>query len=194
MVLRDAPDLQDDQNHIGIEVVVGSSSKDMKASRVFSDLCHREPKSGDAAEDDIKKLAQCGYSVRKLRDNCSTLNGGGTGDGEKKTFQERLRGKIQKIDCYHEHFNVIGLAVLMSETPTRYAENYFCDWIAEIVGNSEKSFDLYYVISHRFCICYDARTGESHERLINKDESYALSVIGKMTAAGELQMSDAEWQ
>lgn len=128
-----------------------------------------------------------------MRDNGVSIIGNGTSDGEKRIFIERLQGKIKKLDQYRENFNVVGLAALMPETPTSDAEDHFRDWIGEVVGNSEKTFDLYYVISHRFCICYDARTGDTHKKLIDRDENYALQVIGKMTAEGKLQMSDAEW-
>lgn len=59
MILRDAPDLQDNQSHIGIEVVACASNQDMKASRVFSDLCEGKKKDGYDPENDIKKLVQC---------------------------------------------------------------------------------------------------------------------------------------
>lgn len=49
----------------------------------------------------------------------------------------------------------MGLAILLPEIPTSYAENHLSEWITELLDESANLFDFVYVISHRFCLYYD---------------------------------------
>ena len=50
------------------------------------------------------------------------------------------------------------------------------------------------VISHRFCLYYDTQAKITEKRSLTQDESLLLATIGRMTAEGELTMTDTEWQ
>ena len=88
----------------------------------------------------------------------------------------------------------MGLAILLPETPTSYAENHLSEWISEILDESANLFDFVYVISHRFCLYYDAQAKITEKSSITLDESWLLATIGRMTAEGELSITDIEWQ
>lgn len=87
----------------------------------------------------------------------------------------------------------MGLAILLPETPTSYAENHLSEWISEILDESVNLFDFVYVISHRFCLYYDTQEGNAEKHPLTQDESRSLATIGRMTAEGELLMTDIEW-
>ena len=88
----------------------------------------------------------------------------------------------------------MGLAILLPEIPTSYAENHLSEWITELLDESANLFDFVYVISHRSCLYYDMQAKKTEKRSLTQDESLSLATIGRMTAEGELTMTDTEWQ
>ena len=66
-------------------------------------------------------------------------------------------------------------------------------YVRPLINNDGNSFDFFYVISHRFCICYNAQTNDREKKTLTKDENRRLCTIGRMTAEGELTLSDKEW-
>lgn len=118
----------------------------------------------------------------------------GTADGEKRFFQESIQRKTKKIQQYRSNFKRMGLAILLPEIPTSYAENHLSEWITELFDESANLFDFVHVISHRFCLYYDTQAKITEKRSLTQDESLLLATIGRMTAKGELTMTDTEWQ
>lgn len=74
------------------------------------------------------------------------------------------------------------------------AENHLSEWITELLDESANLFDFVYVISHRFCLYYDTQAKITEKHSLTQDESLSLATIGRMTAEGELTMTDTEWQ
>lgn len=187
MITGETPDLQDSTSSTGIEVTTSAKEDDMKVSRVFSELCHSEPLKH------IEIIENCGYSIELLKDEKLTISSSGTSDDEKIVFQDCIRKKAKKCPKYRLNFSTIGLAILLPEIPTTYAENHFSKWIFELLRDTENQFDFCYVISHRFCLYCDVRTGTSEKKELAQEESRLLSTIGRMTAEGELTMKSEEW-
>lgn len=187
MILSDAPDLQDSANNTGIEVVNAVSENDMKASRAFSELPQYNKKK-------IEKIKSCGYLLSKTIHNTVAINATGTDDGEKRIFQNAIRKKLEKIHRYNANFKRIGLAILLPEIPTSYAESHFHKWIYETFKECNSSFDFLYVISERFCNYYDSENTTDVKISITKEEDLCLKKIGRMTAEGEISLADIEWQ
>ena len=82
----------------------------------------------------------------------------------------------------------------MPEIPTSESETHFCEWITEVFGNSSTVFDFVYVMSHRFCIFYDVKEDVTEKHTIKDTDAILLATIARMTAEGELSLSDKEWQ
>lgn len=190
MITSESPDLQDKENGIGIEVTAAVDWRDMRASREFANLQQKDVNT----EKHEKAIVSSGYSIFSLKENWVAICTSGTSDGEKFFFQESIRKKIKYLQRYKTEFKKIGLAVILPEIPTSDAEAHFCEWIAEVFGKSSTVFDFVYVLSHRFCIFYDVQEDVVEKRTINETETILLATIARMTAEGELSLSDWEWQ
>lgn len=191
MITGEAPDLQDSASSTGIEVTAAVKEDDMKVSRAFSELNQGKPKDIEKRKKNIKSS---GYFFVPLKDEKVAISTSGTADGEKCFFQESIRRKTKKIQQYRSNFKRMGLAILLPEIPTSYAENHLSEWITELLDESANLFDFVYVISHRFCLYYDMQAKKTEKRSLTQDESLSLATIGRMTAEGELTMTDTEWQ
>lgn len=191
MITGEAPDLQDSANSTGIEVTAAVKEDDMKVSRAFSELNQGKPKDIEKRKNIIKSS---GYFFVPLKDEKVAISTSGTTDGEKRFFQESIRRKTKKIQQYRSNFKRMGLAILLPEIPTSYAENHLSEWITELLDESANLFDFVYVISHRFCLYYDTQAKITEKHSLTQDESLSLATIGRMTAEGELTMTDTEWQ
>ena len=190
MITGEAPDIQDCVNGIGIEVTAAVKENDMKASRIFSKLQQGKPKDTEKLKEKIK-LSE--YSFVTINDEKAAISTTGTSDGEKYIFQECIRKKTKKLQQYRANFKSIGLAIILPEIPTSHAENNLSEWTYEIFKKSDNLFDFVYVISHRFCIYYDTQSTVSEKHLLTCEENRLLSKIARMTAEGELSLTDKEW-
>ena len=190
MITGESPDLQDCVNGIGIEVTAAVNENDMKVSRAFSELYQGKPKDIERRKNTIESS---GYSFVPLIDEKVAIATSGTADGEKHFFQESIRRKTKKLKQYRTNFKKIGLAVILPEIPTSYAEGHLSEWISELLEETDNLFDFVYVISHRFCIFYDTQKNAEEKHLLTNEENRALSTIGRLTAEGELSLTDSEW-
>lgn len=190
MITGESPDLQDCVNGIGIEVTAAVNENDMKVSRAFSELYQGNPKDIERRKNTIESS---GYSFVPLIDEKVAIATSGTADGEKHFFQESIRRKTKKLEQYRINFEKIGLAVILPEIPTSYAEGHLSEWISELLEETDNLFDFVYVISHRFCIHYDTQENVEEKYSLTREESWSLSTIGRMTAEGELSLTDSEW-
>lgn len=190
MTTGEAPDLQDSTNNTGIEVTVAVKEDDMKVSRAFSGLNQGKPKDIEKRKNIIESS---GYAFVPLKDEKVAISTSGTADGEKYFFQQSILRKTKKLQEYRTNFKKIGLAILLPEIPTSYAENHLSEWISEMFDESANLFDFVYVISHRFCLYYDTQAKSTEKHSLTQDESRLLATIGRMTAEGELSMTDEEW-
>lgn len=190
MAKGESPDFQDTINDMGIEVTDAVKENDMLVSRTFPDLCQ-----GDAENEEmcIKKIEKNGYSILPIKKNRFRIITTGTADGEKLFFQRIIRKKIKKLEDYKKKFKKIGLAIMLPEIPTSYAEDHFLEWTKEILNEDKSFFDFVYVLSHRFCIYYETQQNLSEKKPLKSEEYIALSKIARMTAEGELSLTDPEW-
>lgn len=189
LIIGEAPDLQDCANSIGIEVTAAVQNNDMRASRALSELLRTDTKNVKKRK---KSIEASGYTIVPLPGNKIAISTTGTADEEKKCFQESIRRKTKKLKQYQTKFRQLGLAILLPEIPTSYAESKLTNWLAELTSESGNSFDFVYVISHRFCMYCDF-TGNIIEKYpLSDTESICLAKIGRMTAEGQLKLTDSE--
>ena len=185
----DKPDLQDNINHIGIEVTSAVQADDMKASRLLAEF---DENSCEKLTKDLDKIINCGYDINIIYGKMS-ISRLGTADSEKTCLQNAIIKKCKKADKYKDYAR-IGLAVLLPEIPTSYAEDHIIDWIKEIYSEIKTSFDLIYVISNRFCIICDIKNDYMDKKCLENTENQLLCKIARMTAEGELTLDSIEWK
>lgn len=152
MITGEAPDLQDSASSTGIEVTAAVKEDDMKVSRAFSELNQGKPKDIEkrkktSNQADISLFLLKMKRLRYLPPELPTERNAFF----KKAYEERRK----KIQQYRSNFKRMGLAILLPEIPTSYAENHLSEWITELLDESANLFDFVYVISHRFCLYYD---------------------------------------
>ena len=182
MINGEAPDLQDNENGVGIEVVSAAQENDMRASRAFSEL--HQTKGGDNEKSE-ERIRASGYKFVSVQGKKVGISTTGTSDSEKVL--------VQKIVLKKKNFRKVGLAILFSETPTSYAEDHCLEWVTEVLNNFQDSFDFVYVLSHRFCIYYEIQKNVSEKRCFTENVYKSLSTIARMTAEGQLSLTDPEW-
>ena len=184
------PDLQDNINHFGIEVTSAVQKDDMKANRAFAEI---DKNSSDSQRNAVKKIAESGYDINNTN-GIMSISRSGTEDSEKVCLRNAIVNKCPKYHIYKKDFKTIGLAVLLPEIPSTYAENNISNWIKELYSEIDIPFDFIYVISCRFCIVYDIKSNLADKKDLNNTDSQLLSTIGRMTAEGELTLNSIEWK
>lgn len=192
MTSGESPDLQDQEKGIGIEVTAAVRQDDMKASSAFSKLY--QVRNSGAVEKYKRIIKSSGYSFVPISGERSAISTTGTSQSEKICFQEAIRKKKGKLQQYRNSFKRLGLAIVLPELPTTEAECHIVDWIREVFREDNNTFDFVYVLSNRFCICYDVQADHSQKREMSKEEDKLLRIIARMTAEGELSLKDQEWQ
>ena len=182
MINGEAPDLQDNENGVGIEVVSAAQENDMRASRAFSELKGRDNEKSE------ERIRASGYKFVPVQGKKVGISTTGTSDSEKVLVQKIVLKKAGKIQRYKKNFRKVGLAILFSETPTSYAEDHCLEWVTEVLNNFQDSFDFVYVLSHRFCIYYEIQKNVSEKRCFTENVYKSLSTIARMTAEGQLSL------
>lgn len=186
----DNPDLQDKVNSAGIEVTVAVQGNDMKANRAFAEI---DKYSSDSQRIAVKKITESGYDINNTN-GIMSISRSGTADSEKTCLQNAIIKKCKKADKYKKDYARIGLAVLLPEIPTSYAEDHIIDWIKEIHSEIKTSFDLIYVISSRFCIICDIKNDYMDKKCLENTDNQLLCKIARMTAEGDLMLDSIEWK
>lgn len=186
----DKPDLQDKTNKVGIEVTAAVQENDMKANRVLAEF---DDTSSEKLTKCLDKIINCGYDINIIYGKKS-ISRSGTADSEKSCFQNAILKKCKKADQYKADYAKIGLAVLLPEIPTSYAEDHLIDWVKELHSEIDKSFDFIYVISYRFCLLYDILSGNTDKKSLKSSDNQLLCIIARMTAEEDLTLDSIEWK
>ena len=188
-VPAESPDLQNSILSVGIEVTTAVYPEDMKATVAFSDLRRK---------DNLKaknRFSQTGYNLKKLGSVCVLESPLGTANDEKCFFQRAIRKKHNKLNVYRNMFKKVGLAIILEEIPSSEFECDCVKWLKEVCSNiNDPHFDFYIVLSYRFIVLYQIESDKEEKQIISTDENRSLLTIGRMTAEGDLSLSDVEWQ
>lgn len=181
----ESPDLQDGEKGVGIEIVSAAEQKEMWERDIFERF-RRE-------SDESKKLVYL-QQIEGLGHRLSMLPNGnysnytfGTVNVEKMNFINAIKKKVKKAPSYKKNFNSLGLAVVLTEIPTREAEDSFVKWTDEAFSDHGEHFDFVYILSHRFCIYYNLKK-KCAQKWDIKDVYMQLRMIGKKLATNEISM------
>ena len=191
LVTRDAPDLQDKEKGIGIEVTMAANSKDTQAARLFSELSLAQPIKAPSLL--IKEIESLGYTVQDCHGVRRLVKSGSISSNDETVFKESIKKKSRKMQKYKSAFPRVGLAILLTEIPARETENNLIQWIEQVDGEIKPTFDFFFVISERFCLYYEPETNISKKRSITREENDQIRSIARKTAEGELTMNSSEW-
>lgn len=187
----DAPDLQNIENSMGVEVTAAVPEKDMKVARLFSYLC--EGNNVDRQKHLISAISKENYSVAETTVGLAAISPIATSVSEKVFIQNIISKKMEKLPQYQEKYKRVELALILPEIPTSDAERHITGWITDIMHCARPAFDYVHIICHRFYKGLDMRTGEEIKIAISNRENLALGAIARMTAEGVISFDSEEW-
>lgn len=186
--VSEAPDLQDADGNVGVEVTTAVSESDMKASSAFCSYKKAvDEKSKKRAE---RKISETSSEIVLYENGITAMRSSG-GMNEECEYKKSVIKKVKKSNNYKRVVKHLYLAVVLPEIPSSEAESNYPRWTREIIRNRE--FEEVYVISERFCIKIDLLRGENSFFKISNDQNLAIRKIARMTAEGELDFSSEEW-
>lgn len=188
VMLAEAPDLQDQERNIGVEVTAAVKKNDMKAASAFCEYI----KTDDIKRKELllKQIDESSSSVISVSNSIEAMMSGG-GQNEEAIYKEALRRKKEKAEEYKQVVKQLFLVVIFLEIPSRETEACLEQWTMDVI--TEKEFDGVYVISERFCIHIDLLVENVTKYSIKKEENELIRKIGRMTAEGEIKLSVEEW-
>ena len=95
MVTGESPDLQDNENGVGIEVTAAVDFRDMRASREFVNL---QQKNGNT-EKHKRAIVSSGYSILpiSIKEDMVAISSSGTSDGEKSFFKRAYEERKKRL-------------------------------------------------------------------------------------------------
>ena len=179
----DAPDLQDSDGRIGVEVTWGSSPE--------NELIASESNKYTRATEENKRGI-----LERIREHGGDRKGSvtsfplGTEDRDKAYILRAFEKKVEKADRYHEGFIKIGLVIIIDVPLSIYPDFDWGNWLEPYNNNK---FD-FVILSHWQGICmYDFRTGEYTNKKISKGDRCALKKLSRLTTEGIIRDDDPVW-
>ena len=181
----EAPDLQDDDGNLAVEVTWGGSSRDELISG--ESLKYSHAKTEAEKERSLQKIRKNGGN----RDAISTSYPVGTSEGDKKNVIEVFQKKLKKADNYRRTFQLIGLAIIIDIPLFFFDDPQWGKWLSDI---NDGSFDFVALIHWSGVDIYDFKTGEYSNRRIVREDMDALNRLGRMAAEGIIKDDDPVWE
>lgn len=181
----EAPDLQDDDGNLAVEVTWGGSPRDELISGESLKYTH--------AKTEVEKVRSL-QKIRKNggdRDAVSTSYPVGTSESDKKNVIEVFRKKLKKADNYRQSFQRIGLAIII-DIPLFFFDDP--QWGKRLSYINDDSFDFVAIIHWSGVDIYDFKTGKYINKRISREDMDALKRLGRMTAEGIIKDDDPVWE
>ena len=179
----EAPDLQDSEGSIGVEVTWGSSPN----NELINNESAKYPQATEANR--IKIL-------NRIREHGGDRRGPitsfplGTEDGDKVHILRAFQKKVKKADRYREDFCNLGLVITI-DTPLSIFPDF--DWGKELEPYNNDKYD-FVVLSHwQGVSMYDFHTRERIDKEISKENRYTLKKLSRMTVEGIIRDDDPVW-
>lgn len=181
----EAPDLQEPDGELAVEVTWGGSPRDALISGESVKYSHAKTK---AEKERIRR------KIRKNggdRDDISTSYPVGTSGGDKKNVIEAFRKKLKKVDNYRQSFLRIGLAIIIDIPLFLIDDSDWGNWLSDI--NNDR-FEFVALIHWSGVDIYDFKTGEYSKQRISREDMDALKRLGRMAAEGKIKDDDPVWE
>ena len=180
----EAPDLQDKEGKLGIEVTSGLSQEDEMISG--ESVKYTNAKTEEQRQRCIKIIEKCGGT----RDEFSTGYPVGTSERDKKNVIKIFTKKLKKIKDYREKCSCIGLAIILDIPLFFFSETDWGKWLTDINDNK---FDFVVLVHWSGVDIYDFSTGKYHIKRISREDMDALKKLGRMAAEGLIDDDNPIW-
>jgi len=181
----EAPDLQDDNGNLAVEVTWGGSPQNERISG--ESLKYSLAKTEDEKEKSLQIIRKNGGD----RNAISTSYPVGTSEDDKKNVIEVFRKKLKKVDNYRQSFRRVGLAIIIDIPMFFFDDPQWGRWLSDI---NNDSFAFVAIIHWSGVDIYDFKTGKYSEQRINREDMDALKRLGRMAAEGIIRDDDPVWE
>ena len=180
----EAPDLQDDEGELGIEVTWGGSPKDEMISGESYKYVHAK------TEADRKNCLQKIQKNGGNRSAITTTYPLSTAEGDIVHIQNVFCKKLKKADTYRKAFRHVGLAILIDIPMSFFSDSDWGKWLSDI---NDDCFDFVAIIHWSGVEIFDFSSGEYSSRIIDWKDMDALKRLGRMAAEGFIKDEDPVW-
>ena len=185
----DAPDLQDQNNKIGIEVTQAIEPKDAQTAgehiRFFeSDDKNIRAKSRSKIEANGGMLFENGALVLKPKSREQIRN----------VIVNSYTDKCTMIPEYQKNgFHTLGLCIYHQEHLSVEIQKQCFSWLKDARNESTPQYDFAIIVHFMGVMIFDFAKGEMKSYEIEEDVMDTLGVLARMTAEGEVKEDDPVW-
>ena len=185
----EAPDLQDVENSVAIEVTDSVTPNDAQIIGEFTKLS--QVSTEKQKEKCRKKIVQNG--ARLLSDGMIAWKSRGL-ETERHEIIHAFVQKLSKISEYRKMgFVNIGLLIYHEKPVFTETIDNFPKWLTEAQKNCADKYDFVYILHVKGLLFYDFASGEKSEVVIPREDRLALGNLGRMAAEGEVKDDDPVW-
>lgn len=181
----EAPDLQDREGFLGIEITNALSQQDRQISGESLKYLH------------AKKETERERALKRIWMNGGDYNGFctsypvGTAEKDKKNVQKAYSSKIEKLKRYREKCSIVGLVIIIDIPLFCWEES---KWANLLPKKNEDNYDFVILSYWSGIDVYDMKTDKYNRYEIGRKDMDALKHLGRMTAEGIIKEDDPIWQ
>ena len=185
----EAPDLQDAENSVAIEVTDSVTPNDAQIIGEFTKLS--QVNSEKQKEKCRKKIIQNG--ARLLSDGMIAGKSRGP-ETERHEIINAFVQKLSKISKYRKMgFANIGLLIYHEKPAFPETIDNFPEWLIDAQKDCADKYDFVYILHVEGLLFYDFANREKSEIIIPHEDRLALGKLGRMAAEGEVKDDDPIW-
>ena len=184
----EAPDLQDTEHSLGVEVTYGGSQEDELISG--ESIKYSQARTDKERERIREKIQQHDGD----RDDISTSYPVGTSEKDKANIQRIFRKKLKKAENYRKKFRHLGIVIII-DIPLFYQYGQIWGkWLSALNDSSVCKYE-FVVLSHWGGIdIYNFKTKQYLNRGISQEDRDALKKLARMTTEGIIKDDDCVWR
>lgn len=185
----DAPDLQDQNNGIGIEVTQAIEPKDAQTSGEHIRFFESNDKSIRA-----KSRGKIEANGGMLFENGVLVMSPKTVEETKNTIINAYTSKSAMINEYKKNgFQTLGLCIFHQEHLSTEIQKQCFLWLTEARQSVKDQFDFAFIVHFMGVMRFDFAKGEMKNYEIDEDVMDNLGVLARMTVEGEVKEDDPIW-
>ena len=185
----EAPDLQDAENSVAIEVTDSVTPNDAQIIGEFTKLS--QVITEEQKEKCRKKIIQNGACL--LSDGMIAGKSRGP-ETERHEIINAFVQKLSKLSRYRKMgFANIGLLIYHEKPVFPETIDNFPKWLADAQKDCADKYNFVYILHVDGLLFYDFASGEKIEIIIPHEDSFALGNLGRMAAEGEVKDDDPIW-
>ena len=185
----DAPDLQDTDKSIGIEVTRAVDIGEAQAQSEFVKL--REKDDPDEKEKCRRIIRQTGF---KLPEDWCMKHPSSLLKQEQDIIVHAFDSKIQKVNAYRQNgFSSVGVFIYREDPLFSDTELEWFEWLQSAQAETPDRFDFAYLCYISGLLFYDFKKQVATKREIIQADLEALLKLGSMAAIGEIKDDDPIW-